>query len=79
MTLRFLAIDPRTNGENCPSVWLDDTTGDLLLQGWEVTDQDTLAEINMRSPIAANEKVVRLPARMRAMVQEACGDGTTDL
>ena len=33
MTLRFLAIDPDTNGENCPALFLEEETGDLLFQG----------------------------------------------
>ncbi|MBB0246126.1 hypothetical protein FNQ90_18940 [Streptomyces alkaliphilus] len=79
MALRFIGIDPDTNGGNCPSVWIDEETGDLLLQGWEVTDHDTLAEVGARSPIAQHEKIVRLPARMRAIIQEACDDGAADL
>lgn len=71
MTLRFVGIDPATNGGSCPSVWVDEETGDLFLQGWEVVDVATLSQIGAVSPIAANEKVVRLPARMRAIVQEA--------
>lgn len=78
MTLRFVGIDPDTNGANCPSVWLDEETGDFLVQGWEVTDTAILGEVEARSPIAAREKVVRLPARMRAVLQEACGDGAAD-
>ncbi|MCE7081824.1 hypothetical protein [Streptomyces sp. ST2-7A] len=74
MGLGFIGIDPETNGGNCPSVWVDEETGDLLLQGWEVTDPDTLTEVAARSPIAENERVVRLPARMRAILREACED-----
>jgi hypothetical protein len=79
MALRFVGIDPNTNGGNCPSVWIDEESGDILFQGWEVTDRATLAEVAARSPIAGHEKIVRLPARMRAIIQEACGDGAADL
>ncbi|PJE94492.1 hypothetical protein CUT44_30220 [Streptomyces carminius] len=79
MALRFVGIDPETNGGNCPSVWIDEETGDLLFQGWEVVDGPTLSEVAARSPIARHEKIVRLPARMRAIVQEACGGGAADL
>ena len=75
MTLRFIGIDPETNGGNCPSVWVDDETGDLLFQGWEVTEEVTLSEVSSRSPIAGHERVVRLPARMREIIQKACDDG----
>ena len=79
MALTFIGIDPDTNGGNCPSVWVDDSTGDLLFQGWEVTDQADLAEVAARSPIADGEKIVRLPARRRAIIQEACGGGAADV
>jgi hypothetical protein len=78
MALRFVGIDPNTNGGNCPSVWIDEASGDLVFQGTEVTDQVTLAEVASRSPIAEHERVVRLPARMRAIIMEACSDGATD-
>jgi hypothetical protein len=37
MGLRFIGIDPATNGGNCPSVWVDEETGDFLFQGWEIS------------------------------------------
>ena len=78
MTLRFLAIDPDTNGENCPALFLEEETGDLLFQGAAVTDPAVLAESGTHSPLAGSEALVRLPARMRAIIQEALsGDGST--
>lgn len=71
MTLRFLAIDPATGGDHCPAVFVDDDTGDLLFQGWAVTDSGTLAETAANSPLGADEAVIRLPARMREIVKEA--------
>lgn len=79
MALRFIGIAPNTNGGNCPSVWVDEESGDLLFQGWEVTETAILNEVAAQSPIAAHEKIVRLPARMRAIVLEACSDGASDL
>ncbi len=71
MALKFLAIDPGTDGDNCPAVFIQEETGDLLFQGWTVTDPDTLAKAGKHSPIADNESLVRLPARMRAVILEA--------
>jgi hypothetical protein len=71
MALRFLAIDPDTNGENCPALFLEEETGDLIIQGWTVTDPQALAESGQHSPLAANESLVRLPARMREVIMEA--------
>ncbi|WP_283133896.1 hypothetical protein [Rhizohabitans arisaemae] len=79
MALRLIGIDPDTAGGNCPSVWVDESSGDLLFQGWEVTDRATLDEVAAKSPITAHEKVVRLPARMRAIIQEASGGGAANL
>jgi hypothetical protein len=75
MPLRFLAIDPDTNGENCPALFLEEETGDLLFQGWTVTNPQTLAESGTHSPLADNESLVRLPARMRNIIMEALNDG----
>ncbi len=76
MALRFLAIDPATNGKGCPAVFVDDQTGDLLFQGWTVADPATLAQAAVHSPLAANETLVRLPARMRPAIEEVLGART---
>lgn len=78
MALVLLAIDPNTGGDHCPAVFVEEETGDLLCQGWTVTDVRTLADVGRQSPIADNESVVRLPARMRAIMLEAFnGHGST--
>ena len=71
MPLKFLAIDPATHDGGCPAVFVDDETGDLVFQGWTVTDPATLAQAAEHSPIADNESLVRLPARMREIIKEA--------
>jgi hypothetical protein len=71
MTLQFIGIDPNTPGGNCPSVWVDDETGDLVFQGWEETDETNRAKIASKSPILAHERIVRLPARMRSIIRDA--------
>ena len=78
MALEFLAIDPDTDTDHCPAVFVEEETGDLLFQGWTVTDPATLAEVDGHSRIADEESVVRLPARMRAIILEALsGHGAT--
>jgi hypothetical protein len=78
MTLIFIAIDPETDSDHCPAAFVEEETGDLLVQGWTITDATMLAEVSRHSPIAGNESVVRLPARMRAILLEALsGDGAT--
>ena len=71
MPLRFIGIDPETDGDNCPAVFIDEDNGDLLFQGSTVTDPRTLADAARHSPIADYESLVRLPARMRGIIMEA--------
>ncbi|WP_113699268.1 hypothetical protein [Nonomuraea lactucae] len=78
MALRFVGIDPDTNGDNCPSIWVDDEDGSIVIQGWEVTDTTDLAQVAARSPIPDHEKVVRVPRRMASLLMEACHASTTD-
>ena len=63
MALILITIDPETDSDHCPAVFVEEETGDLLFQGWTVTDSAALAEVSRFSPIADNESVVRLPAR----------------
>jgi hypothetical protein len=71
MALLFIAIDPDTDSDHCPAVFIEEGTGDLLFQGWTVGDPQTLDDVGRHSPIADNESVVRLPARMRTIILEA--------
>jgi hypothetical protein len=74
MALRFVGIDPNTGQDNCPAVFVDEDTADLVFTGWTVTDPQTLDEVTSHSPVAAHESVVRLPARMRKIILEAVRD-----
>jgi hypothetical protein len=78
MALVLIAMDPGTDGDHCPAVFVEGETGDLLLLGTTVTDQQRLADVSRHSPVADNESVVRLPARMRMIIMEALnGHGAT--
>ena len=55
MALVFVGIDPDTGGDNCPAVFVDDETGDLIFQGWTVTDPKMLGDVAKHSPIADDE------------------------
>jgi len=77
MALRFIAKDPNTNGDQCPTVWVDDDTNELVIQGWK-PDEALTAQCLETGSIPGTEAVVRLPARMTAVIREACNvaDGT---
>jgi hypothetical protein len=69
--LRLLVIDPGTDGGHCPAVIMEETTGDLLFQGPQVTSEGELAGVNGLSPIGPDEIVGRIPARMRGALLRA--------
>lgn len=37
-TLRFAGIDPNTGGEGSPTVWVEEESADLVLQGEEADE-----------------------------------------
>ena len=59
MGLKFMAIDPDTDTDHCPAVFVEEETGDLLFQGWTVTEPATLAEVGGHSRIADDESPFR--------------------
>jgi hypothetical protein len=71
VALTFIAKDPETGNDNCPTVWVDED-GSFLVQGWKIDDEAT-AECLRTGSIPDTEAVVRLPARMVDAMMEACG------
>lgn len=71
MSLLFFGKDPDTDGDECPSVWVDQQNGDLVIQGWKA-DSTTTDECLQVGHIPDSEAVVRIPARMVPQIREAC-------
>ena len=71
MRLDFVGVDPDNPDDECPAVFVDPETGDFYMQGETVTDPEALAWINSDSRILDTESVVKLPARMAAIIMEA--------
>ncbi len=63
VTLRFLGINPGTPDDGSPTIWLDDATGDLIIQSYKA-DEATLAECRQIGEIPGHETVIRLPPQM---------------
>jgi hypothetical protein len=70
MTLRFLGIWPNTPDDGSPTIWLDDATGDLVIQSWKA-DEATVREAQAvgsvpghSTGIPEHETMIRLPANM---------------
>ncbi|GAA2062099.1 hypothetical protein GCM10009839_86500 [Catenulispora yoronensis] len=70
MSFTFLAIDPDTGNTGSPTLWIDEQTGDLIIQAYRA-DGATLDECRRVGSVAGHsvdvpegETIVRLPARM---------------
>jgi hypothetical protein len=71
MTLRFLGKDPESPNGDSPTVYLDDETGNYIVQGWKVTDPERLAQLRLPE----HETVIELPRRMLQFFLEVNGGG----
>ncbi|MCX2967840.1 MULTISPECIES: hypothetical protein [Streptomyces] len=71
MALGFIAKDPESKEDHCPSVWVDEETSDIVVQGWWA-DAATVEECKRVGSIPDTEGVVRLPARMVEALRRAC-------
>ncbi|MFE7612278.1 hypothetical protein ACWIG3_07170 [Streptomyces celluloflavus] len=77
MSLRFIGIDPETGGKASPTVWVDQETQELVLQGWkpsvELEAECAAFEVPGHAQgIPDGEAVIRMPARMAHLIREAC-------
>ncbi|HZO63782.1 MAG TPA: hypothetical protein VFB74_02155 [Kribbellaceae bacterium] len=66
MKLTFIRKTQRSGDSNCPSLYRTDR-GTFVVQGWRVTDADTLAQLE----IPAHETVVEVPADVLAEIADA--------
>ncbi|MBH1938009.1 hypothetical protein I5Q34_27690 [Streptomyces sp. AV19] len=70
MTLRFLGIIPNTPVDDSPTIWLDEETGDLLIQSYKATEEEVKAcqEIGSvpghSTDVPDHETIIRLPKVM---------------
>ncbi|WP_084960218.1 hypothetical protein [Thermoactinospora rubra] len=68
MALRFLGKDPDSPNGGSPTLWQDTDTGDLIVQGYTLTDPAAVAEVGALPP---GEAVVRIPVRMLQFLPKA--------
>ncbi|MGW3152385.1 hypothetical protein ACWDG1_49085 [Streptomyces sp. NPDC001177] len=70
MRLKFLGIIPNTPNDESPTIWLDEETGDLLIQSYKATEAEVKACQEIGSipghwtNIPEHETVIRLPKVM---------------
>lgn len=80
MPIRFVGIDPNTQGNGSPTVWVDDEEQELIFQGLRPSEE-LLAKIGTTEwvpghavGIPDHEAVVRIPLRMAGIVRKALDD-----
>ncbi|MGW7303892.1 hypothetical protein [Streptomyces sp. NPDC054829] len=77
MTIHFVGIDPETDEDGCPTVWVGTQTDDLLIQRYKA-DAETTATCDAlspaRAPIPPSETIIRIPARMIHIIRKACNE-----
>ncbi|MFF4382008.1 hypothetical protein [Kitasatospora sp. NPDC001547] len=84
MRLRFLGIIPNTPVDDSPTIWLDEDTGDLLIQSYKATEEEVAAcqEIGSipahSTDVPDHETIVRLTAVMRQFIPPL-EDGTGEV
>ncbi|MFJ5303769.1 hypothetical protein [Streptomyces sp. NPDC088350] len=71
MALRLIGIDPDTDKDHCPTVWVDEEKGEFVIQGWKA-DERLEEEVRAAGPLPDYEAVVRIPVRMVDILKEAC-------
>ncbi|MEU1419418.1 hypothetical protein [Kitasatospora sp. NPDC005751] len=80
MPLKFLGIYPNTPDDGSPTIWLDETSGDLVIQSWKA-DEETIRRCQEIGSIPGHstdvpdhETVIRLPANMLQFVPRVDGE-----
>ncbi|KDN80717.1 hypothetical protein [Kitasatospora cheerisanensis] len=74
MALVKLGQDPDSPEGKSPTVYLDEETGNYVLQGWKVLDSERLSQMD----IPDHETVIEFPQRMMQFFPEVKGVGSTD-
>ncbi|MCC2278980.1 hypothetical protein LKL35_26645 [Streptomyces sp. ET3-23] len=80
MRLRFLGIIPNTPVDDSPTIWLDEDTGDLLIQSYKATADEVKACQKIGSvpghstDVPGHETIIRLPAVMLKFIPRPEGD-----
>lgn len=84
MRLRFLGITPNTGKDDSPTVWLDEDSGDLLIQSYRATEeevkacQETGSIPGHGSEVPRHETIIRLPGVMLQYIPRPDGDDADD-
>jgi hypothetical protein len=72
VALHKLGKDPESPDGESPTAYLDDATGNYVLQGWKVLDAERLAQLDLPE----HETVIGFPRRMMQLFPEVNGGGS---
>ncbi|GAU65106.1 hypothetical protein SSP35_01_04430 [Streptomyces sp. NBRC 110611] len=82
--LRFLGIIPNTPGKESPTIWLDEDSGDLLIQSYKATESEVkecqkIGSIPGHSTdVPDHETIIRLPKVMLQYVPQQVSEGESN-
>ncbi|MFF7631568.1 hypothetical protein ACFZB9_00240 [Kitasatospora sp. NPDC008050] len=80
MALKFLGIIPNTPDADSPTIWLDEDTGDLLIQSYRASEEEVKAcqEIGSipghSTDVPDHETIIRLPKTMLQFIPKPDGE-----
>ncbi|MFE5738755.1 hypothetical protein [Streptomyces celluloflavus] len=80
MRLRFLGIIPNTGKDDSPAIWLDEDSGDLLIQSYRATEEEVKGCQEIGSipghgtDVPDHETIIRLPKVMIQYIPRPDGD-----
>lgn len=83
MPLVFCGIDPNSGDGESPTVWRRTENGDLLVQSYKATVEEVQecqaagSAPGHSTDVPPHETIIRIPARMIPILQEACNEAGT--
>ncbi|MFI6530531.1 hypothetical protein [Streptomyces uncialis] len=83
MAYKFLGIIPNTPGNESPTVWLHEETGDLLIQSYKATEEEVKGCQEVGSipghstEVPDHETIIRLPKVMLQFIPRPEDEGET--
>ncbi|QMU68280.1 hypothetical protein [Streptacidiphilus sp. P02-A3a] len=60
MGLRFIGKDEQSPGGRSPTVWVDEESKTIVIQGWRLGGE-AMADVQSTGPVPPHETVLRLP------------------
>ena len=60
-------------------MWVDDDAGEIVIQGWKIVDEATMADIRATGLVPDHETNLRFPMRLAQLLTEAIGGRGTDV